>query len=771
MTSLLLLALPAWAAAPLTPPVLLPGDDIIGQAAGTQDEPVLLEGDGATWLAVWRDTRASLADTLSSSTTDVYAIRIDADGVPLDLVSTPVASGPWAESTPRGAWNGTDWLVAFEAQAATAGYYSQGIYACRVGSDGVGLDTTNILLMDDDNQDEQLWDVASDGSSWAVLWQGVDTALGSYVTDGVRVGADGTPEPTTRVYTPASSLGAPVNLRIVWGQDRYMAAFSAWGNDDDIRALPLDTNLSALSAAVGVAADGYSAIFPSIAAGDDGFYVAWYDDSFGAYWTEVQGTPIDSSGHPTLANAEVLSGTEWPLDVHPDVAWMGAGWGAAWEWGAAAGIYTSLMDSAGGFDSMVDVSGSADYTRTPTVSGTPDGMLVGWATYGELSDFDVEVTSVSASGALGRIEPVSLATPAQTHPAIAGTSTGYLLVAESQTADDVAILAWRLDGRGSARDTAPIEIARGTGLSDPAVAWNGTEWLVVWTDLDPSTAGNGTVGVRVSPAGSILDATPIQIMSGYWPAVGASTSGDFLVAAAVPDTYDTNRLRGVRVSSVGAVLDATPLVLGTNYAVAPDVAPLGTGWVVTWARYVSHDDSRSAASYTVVSATGTVGVESRVRTVGSLDRETGVSVASDGTNALVVWSDYGDIRGRLIDSAGTLLGNGRGVSINTQANTQFDPDVAWNGSTYAVTWTDYRRHTGLEPGEGDVYTTPVTTTGRVGTATGIEATAEDVPEGNAVVAGANGRTVYAWTRLLDSPYGSFRVETSTQAARRPPAAE
>jgi hypothetical protein len=143
----------------------LPGDDVVGPAAGTQDQPALAEGDGSSWLLVWRDTRASLAGTLGSDATDVWSTRLDADGAPLEAVSSPVASGPWSESTPRVAWNGTDWLVAYDADAATAAYWSQGVWARRVGGDGVLIDEVPIPLVDAEFEDETVWDVASDGTS------------------------------------------------------------------------------------------------------------------------------------------------------------------------------------------------------------------------------------------------------------------------------------------------------------------------------------------------------------------------------------------------------------------------------------------------------------------------------------------------------------------------------------------------------------------------------------------------------------------------------
>ncbi|MCK6506854.1 hypothetical protein L6R53_26370 [Myxococcota bacterium] len=748
-------------ALPLSSPQALPGDDRIGQAAGTQDEPALVAGEGDAWLLVWRDTRAALAGTLGSDATDIYGIRVGSDGVPLDEVSFPIASGAWAESSPRAAWNGSDWLVAYEADAATASYWSQGVFARRVAAEGLLLDSSAILLADDDEQDESLWDVASDGESFAVLWREEAASAASYVLQGTTVDSDGVPAVSSTVYAPRSSVSAPVNARLAWADGSYLATWSAWGNDDDIEGLLLDAGLAADGAVFDIAGDANSSVSPAVAAGDGVFYVAWFDDTYGAYWCTVRGTPVTTGGDVEVSGGASLSGEAWPLDVHPTVAWSGGGWGVAWEYGAAAAIAVSLVDGAGELEAWSTITEEDGYTRTPTAAAGDGGVLVAWATYGGRSDFDLEVLAVDADGALGDIQDASLAAPAQTHPAIAGGEDGYLVVATSTTADEVAILAWRTDAGGEALDAEPIELARATSLAEPAVGWNGSVWLVTWTDTDASTSANGVVGVRVSADGGVLDSSPIALLTGTSSAVAASTDGDFLVAGVVPVTYNTNRLRAVRVSGDGEVLDGSPLDLGSNYAEAPDVAPFGTGWIVSWAHRHSATSGLRDAAYTVVSASGSVSTESLVRTSGSVARESGVNVASDGDLALVVWSDDGDLRGRFVDATGALMGDGAGFTISAESNSQFDPDLAWDGERYVVAWTDWRVHPTLEPGEGDVYRTWLSSTGEVATEAAVAV--EDVPEGGAALAGADGRSVLVWTTLdNEAPFGAFRLRTAVQ---------
>ena len=88
----------------------------------------------------------------------------------------------------------------------------------------------------------------------------------------------------------------------------------------------------------------------------------------------------------------------------------------------------------------------------------------------------------------------------------------------------------RLDLAGNVLDAIPLAIvaARRSNQNYPKVAWNGSNWLVVYQSVDVGGTGyyqDSLEAVRVSPTGQVLDAKPIKlhglIPSGpsYW-AVG-----------------------------------------------------------------------------------------------------------------------------------------------------------------------------------------------------------------------------------------------------------
>ena len=88
-------------------------------------------------------------------------------------------------------------------------------------------------------------------------------------------------------------------------------------------------------------------------------------------------------------------------------------------------------------------------------------------------------------------------------------------------------------------DTTPIQLVNNpNGISDPSVVFDGTDYVVVWIGAAPSTSpGYGEVyAARVSPDGTVLDTTPVDITGSAeakFRPIGVdfdSTDQNFLVA-------------------------------------------------------------------------------------------------------------------------------------------------------------------------------------------------------------------------------------------------
>lgn len=742
---------------------LLPGDDAIAPAAGEQFDPHLVEGDGSSWLLVWQDTRASLADTLGHPLphdgADIWATRVDETGMPIDVVPFPVASTPWKEANPRAAWSAGQWLVAFDAVNETPGWYSQGVYAARVDASGALLDPAAIVIDDDASLDEAAYDVAGDGGRWAVLWQDVDA--NAFVLDAALVEPDGTTSAPMRVHTPVSNSDAPWNGRLAWNVDRYLVVWEQLaGADWDVKGRLLDDALAPLGNPFSIGSGASNDVLAAVAPGADDFYVAWREGDYG-----VSGTPVSLDGAVTAPGGVALEGGLFPIDPHPDVAWSGSAWGTAWEnwsWPAGSSMYLTWAEPDGMALAPESVGGPESLVTQPSVAAVDGGVLVSWL--GNVEGYggapvsqDIHTRVLLEDGTVGPLDVATLAAPAQTRPELAAGADGFLLVAQSQTALDSRILAWRLDSAGVVLDAEPIVLSEGdAAMQDPDVAWNGSEYLVVWED----SVSARILGRRVAPDGAVLDASPIAISDGVDPAVAAS-GADFLVVSSWSWTPEQRLVVGRRVASDGTLIDAKKFQIGANHAEQPDVVGHAGGWTVGWHRRFTHDSPYTEARVNTVSAAGVAGKEILLQAYEATADHTGVTLAHDGTSTLAVWSEDGDLQGRFVGAGGALYGPVNGMTVAKAANAQFDAALAWDGSRYVVGWTDWRIHPVLEAGEGDVYATSVTSRGKVASLAGFAIAADaERPEGNAAVASLNGGTLYAWTKLHDgAPYASFRIET------------
>src|SRR5512134_1534655 len=97
------------------PSRFVPGDATIAPAYKDQRTPFLAQG-GDTVLAVWSDNRANSTGGYEGETSwDIYGMRIDDRGDPLEVAPFPIAASRASQENPRAAWNGTNWLVVYES--------------------------------------------------------------------------------------------------------------------------------------------------------------------------------------------------------------------------------------------------------------------------------------------------------------------------------------------------------------------------------------------------------------------------------------------------------------------------------------------------------------------------------------------------------------------------------------------------------------------------------------------------------------------------------
>ncbi len=753
----------------VTPPTFLTGDNGIAAAAGNQVAPVLCTG-GNQILAVWQDARTSPLDTGEQSSQDIFAVRLDATGAPIDATPFPIHMGGGDQRSPKVAWNGTNWLVAWVGQISTASFYTDAIFAARVAPDGTVLDTVPILVRSDLGSGT-FGDVASDGAGWSVFFTGWEGAV-AWVY-GSRIAANGTLLDATpkRIHSPGGSPFTPVGVSAEWAGNRYLVTWSQWSNNlDDIRARLTDSVLTPQGAAFDVATSTDYEVNPEVATNGAQFFVVWdrYNTCCVGGASKVYGTRVTTAGG-------VLDG---PIGVaiyddngygfqgsEPAVGWDGTQWIASWTEPATGGLRVNAgRISAAGV--VLDFNGfeveplpvRQEASAVAMLPG--NGSLVVWqdsrVNVGQPND--VYAARIGTNGSSLPLGSVANSAPSQVHAdSTSGVDGGAILVWTSLHSGLTRVLVQGVSRLGDPLGAA-VELASGSSLGNARIAFNGTIGLVTWSG--PS----GVQARRIDANAQPIDTAPFFVMSGSRSDVAAR--GDtFLVTALVPEANPQFvQVRSRRVSaSTGAVLDASSVSVGNSYATDQMVEAFDNGFLVAWEVHPSHDDPHSTIGLRLVSAQNVPGTQSFVSSTSTYNSQPALAVGD--STALVVWkrgpssSLTEDIVARRIGPGLALLG--ANIDVSTNALAQQWPRATFDGNQFVVAWQDTRANVAnyLFDRRTDIYATRVTLGGTVLDPNGIALATSPGPEAWPTVVGLGiGSTLVGWSDFEEqAPFAAYRV--------------
>ncbi len=272
-----------------------------------------------------------------------------------------------------------------------------------------------------------------------------------------------------------------------------------------------------------------------------------------------------------------------------------------------------------------------------------------------------------------------------TAPAVAFDGTNYLVVWSDYRLTGSDILGALVSSEGNVLPPGEFTIAGGPGSQEySAVAWDGHNYLVVWADGRPFVTPL-IHGARVTPAGAVLGRFPISGMSVSsiaYPAL-AFNGTNFLVAWD-KDLNNNGNILVNRVTPAGAVLDGTGLVVADTDQVErnPDVGTDGTNFFVAWQMDSTPFGARVSPAGAVLDPGGLV-----------LDLSPGYawgpSVAFDGSAYMVAWAEqqFGDLAGSRVTPAGVVL-DPHGFSISAGATLENNPTLSWDGGVFEIVWGD-----------------------------------------------------------------------------------
>ena len=267
----------------------------------------------------------------------------------------------------------------------------------------------------------------------------------------------------------------------------------------------------------------------------------------------------------------------------------------------------------------------------------------------------------------------------QRSSAVAFDGTNYLVVWQAGLSTG---LHWRLYGSrvspsGVVLDEPPLLISDGPATA-ATVAFNGTDYIVAWEDF--RSGATSVYGARVTPEGGVRDTAGVPIQTtgvSSSPSIACGPSG-CLVAYAT----GSGPLFATRVDSSVVPVDQPHIMLPAGGF--PRVAATDSGYFVAWYRGMDFHGSRISADARILDSD--IGI-------GSPAFGHPPAVAFDGTNVLVTWEKWmpfdgggGMVRLHGTRVAGANLLDPAGFPIATRDDQTF-PAVAYDGTSFVVIWS------------------------------------------------------------------------------------
>ena len=691
---------------PLTvDPVVSPERAVSGlpPAPGRQESPAIAF-DGTNYLVVWSDFR-------SPSGYEVFGTRVTPGGTLLDPAGFLVSTAPGSQATPKIAFDGTNYLVIFVDRTG-----NPHVSATRVAPTGTVLDPAGFTVSPPLGNPGPMA-VAFGGGNYLVVWS--DSSGGDDVF-GARVTPSGTVlDPNSfAVSNAASSQFGPTvgfdgtNFLVVWTDFRN-GNYDVFGTRVSPAGVVLDG--AATGFAVSTAPDHQS--FPRVDFDGTNYLVAWSDHRTDSRYSDVFATRVTPGGTVLDGAASGFAVSTAAGNQYADaLAFDGVNYLVVWTDGDPFAHRADNVVAA----RVTPAAAVLDPTGFP-VSGGPgndfqasvafDGVnyLVAWSDF--RASGDVVGTRVTPSGAVvdstdGFV--VAAGPSPQRNPTMAFDGTNYLVVWEDDRNVDTDIYGARVTPGGTVLDPTGFRVSTSSFSEQraPAVAFDGANYLVVWEDDRDGTANTQIFGARVTPSGTVVDAVSsglaISRAAGAQSSPAVAFDGtNYLVAWTDSRTGSTLDIYGTRVTPGGTVLDGefTGFAVSTapSHQSFPAVAFDGTRYLVVW-KDLRNGASNSDIYGTRVSVAGTVldGVTTGFAVSTAPSHQSFPAVAFDGTRYLVVWKDLrngatnSDIYGTRVGTTGAVLdGTTTGLAISDEPKNQSEPAVAANGP-FLVGWRDRR---------------------------------------------------------------------------------
>lgn len=621
--------------------------------------------DGSNYLVVWEDFRALR--------TVLYGARMAPDGTTLDPMGFPilddvVPTGPYSVNfVPTVAFDGSNFLVVVRDEDEIRGV--------RVSPAGEVLDPGGFPIS---AAGIQSWNpaLAFDGCNYLVVW--AHAAYPPSAADGLywaRVAPDGTVLDPGGVQALPLSETSPVTAS--FDGSNYLLTWIERDPDANVMTLygarlsPAGTMLD--QPAFPISPAGVYVFNRSQAAGFDGtsHVVTWamHDEDEVEnvlYATRIspQGTVRDPDGIVLAVDSgEFASVTRVDMAAGNDRSIIAFSQNGSDDGGSFSLPVGVAVLTADGTARRLPASDQTRGLEAAIAAGDAGAMLV-WRQGRDASSAHPPVVAavLDDQGAVVDAEGISPAAPANAQEVRAVASDGHIFfVIWTDTRDleseGEALYGVRVAADGSVLDDQAIELtAAADELADVAsVVFDGANFLVTWAQHYGGEGSNSQIrAVRVSPAGELLDATPLYLPlnapSRQQMVPAAATDGTHTLLVAQGDSLESYALAAVLLDQQGE--SVSPVVTLVDYeqrrmVFEPAVAFDGTGYLVVW-----HSTSQVFGQR--VSASGAL-VGERLTIATGKDGIARSTLAFGNDFHFVVWQDASGLHGTRVTADGQVL--------------------------------------------------------------------------------------------------------------------
>ena len=569
------------------------------------------------------------------------------------------------------------------------------------------IDTSITRVPAPRDQDEAA--IAFDGTNFLAVWQddcgdGYSDIFGARVTpEGVVLDPAGIAIATgtgDQEYPALAFDGT--NFLVTWDDVTWTNSRSTSCDISGTRVTPAGVVLDPAGIAISTAA-GFK-WYPALAFDGENFLVVWQDDCGSTI--DIYGARVTPAGVVLDSTGIAISTEAWSQEI-PGLAFDGESFLVVWQDDRVSGyrdIYGArvtpagvVLDSAG-----VAISAAARYQDSPAVAFDGHSFLAVWhddrsAPYRDIYGARVTPAAVVLDSA-GIV--ISTAAYGQYEPVVAFDGTNSLVVWEDErTGGAYDIYGARVTTAGVVLDPTGFAISTAAGVQwSPALAFDGTNFLVVWGDK--RTGAYDIYGARVTPAGAVLDSAGIAISTaaGDQRSPALAFDGENFLVAWQDNRSDTNsNIYGARVTPAGVVLDPAGIAISTaaEYQQSPALAFDGQNVLVAWQDQRGgggHDDIYGARVTPAGDVLDTAGIAISTAT----GEQRFAVLAFDGENFLVVWETYYEgVRAARVTPAGVVL-DPTGITVTTALVGDMYPALAFDGENSLVVWQDSRGGSGVD---------------------------------------------------------------------------